>query len=74
MKHLRLNGWNADVAKIQVPDGKGGTQDGWRLRFTEVMPPTGDTVDFDMDRALRDHIVRGLTGGIVLHGGELPKL
>lgn len=81
MKHLNLQGWNAQVAKttiaVQDPDSPPGTfvpGDGWEIVFTEVFPQTGDTVRFAFGREVRDMIVRELTGGIVLHGGEFPKL
>lgn len=35
---------------------------------------TGDQIRIKFDKSTRDHIVRGLTGGVVLAGGELPKL
>lgn len=35
---------------------------------------TGDVLRLGMKRDLRDEIVRQLTGGIVISGGELPQL
>lgn len=81
MKHQVLQGWNITVEKKQImvpnPDGAPGDMvpgEGWELKFTEMMPQTGDTIRFAFGRDVRDHIVRELTGGIVLHGGELPKI
>lgn len=81
MKHLALVGWNIAVQKKQIavadPDGPPGSvvpAEGWELVFTEVMPQTGNAITFAFGKDVRDVIVRELTGGIVLHGGELPKL
>lgn len=71
MKHTNLQGWNIGVHKQPGPAGQ---DDIWTLIFTETKPPTGDQIIFSMNREVRDHIVRELTGGIVLAGGELPKL
>jgi hypothetical protein len=70
MKITRLRGWNVGVEKAQAP----GEDDEWRLTFTEKLPPTGDAIIFEMNRDTRDALVRALTDGIVLAGGELPKL
>ena len=78
MLHTTLNGWNYSVNQIMIgeqnAEGQMVPADGWEIVFTEVMPPTGNTIRFPMGRALRDDLVRSLTGGIVLHGGELPRL
>lgn len=77
MKHLRLNGWLVGVKNIQIEVmGEDGPEpaSGWALVFTESHPPTGDTVTYEMNREVRDYVVRELTSGIVLHGGELPNL
>ena len=79
MKHTDLQGWNVQVEKktiaVQDPDSNGFVPgDGWELVFTEVFPQTGDTIRFAFGRDVRDTVVRELTGGIVLHGGELPRL
>lgn len=79
MKHQTLQGWNITVTKTQIavqdPDSNGFVPgDGWELVFTEMFPQTGNTIRFAFGRDVRDTIVRELTGGIVLHGGELPKL
>lgn len=79
MKHLGLQGWNISVEKTTIQEPKGGNGQmadapGWILVFTEVMPPSGDTIRFAMGREARDFVVREMTGGIVLHGGELPSI
>lgn len=48
--------------------------DGWRMTLEEVIPPSGNKIIFDFGKGVRDYIVRELTGGIVLHGGDLPRL
>lgn len=70
MKITRLRGWNVSVQKHQMT----GADDEWHLVFTEKYPPSGDQLIFEMNRATRDAVVRALTDGIVLAGGELPKL
>jgi hypothetical protein len=70
MKMMRLRGWGLHVEKESIP----GEDDVWTLVFTEKMPPTGDEIRFEMNRETRDGVVRGLTDGIVLAGGDLPKL
>ena len=44
----------------------------WTLRFVDRM--SGDTVEWSCGRETRDEIVKQLTGGIVLAGGELPRV
>jgi len=46
----------------------------WTLVFTEMQPPTGDSYRISFQRDTRDQLVSLLTGGIVLAGGELPRL
>lgn len=70
MKITRLRGWGLGVEKKQVV----GEDDEWVLVFTEKFPPTGDEIRFEMDRNTRDAVVKGLTDGIILAGGDLPKL
>lgn len=70
MKIERLRGWGVEVQKNTRP----GEDDEWALVFTEKFPPTGNAIIFEMDRATRDAVVRGLTDGIVLAGGQLPQL
>jgi hypothetical protein len=64
------------LSTIQAPSqsGNGGMVDveGWVFKFTEVVPPTGDTVSFAFGKDVRDMVVRELTGGIVLPDGSRP--
>lgn len=71
MKITRLRGWGIQVETHPVPEQEDPE---WVLVFTERYPPTGDEIRFEMDRSTRDAIVKALTGGVVLFGGELPKL
>ena len=70
MKITRLRGWGIGVQKQQIV----GEDDTWILVFTEKIPPTGDEIHFEMNRETRDAVVKGLTDGIILAGGDLPKL
>lgn len=70
MKVTRLRGWAVSVEKVQEV----GSDDEWRLVFTERIPSTGDLVIYEMNRETRDAVVRQLTDGIVLAGGQLPRL
>ena len=70
MKITRLRGWQVRVQKEHIV----GEDDLWVLVFTETFPPTGDELRYEMDRDTRDAVVRGLTDGIVLAGGDLPKV
>ena len=64
----------------EVPDpetsealgGAPATQPLWYVVLTDR--DTGDVIRFALTRKGRDGLVRDLTGGIVLAGGELPKL
>lgn len=71
MKITRLRGWNVGVQKLI---GESGEDDLWKMTFQERKPPTGDEIVFEMNRETRDALVRGLTDGIILAGGDLPKL
>lgn len=70
MKITRLRGWGVSVDKEHIV----GEDDVWTLIFTEKFPPTGDELRFEMDRNTRDAVVRGLTDGIVLAGGDFPTV
>jgi hypothetical protein len=81
MRTVHLNGWNVDVQKQQImvqnPDGVPGDMipgEGWVLIFQEQVPQSGDSIVFAFGREVRDEVVRKLTGGLVLAGGEFPKL
>lgn len=59
--------------EVEEQDGEPtGTVDVWMLVFTDRL--TQDQIRISFRRDARDEIVRQLTGGIVLAGGELPKL
>lgn len=66
----RLRGWGVSIEKLQ----ESGEDDLWVLVFTERHPPTGNEIRYEMNRETRDGVVRGLTDGIVLAGGALPKI
>ena len=78
MRHEKLRGWNVGVMKTQITvQGENGLPipaEGWLLQLTEMAPPTGNTIEFEFGKDVRDYVVRELTGGIVLHGGDLPQL
>jgi len=79
MRLEKLKGWNVSVLRIRVTEqaegnGEPHEVDGWALVFTEVLPPTGDQVIFEFGQGVRDFVVRELTGGIVLAGGDLPSV
>lgn len=44
----------------------------WTLIFTDVQ--TQDQIRIGFRREARDELVRQLTGGVVLAGGELPRI
>lgn len=71
MKVTRLRGWSIQVETQHI---EGSEDPEWVLVFSEKFPPTGDEIRFEMDRATRDAVVRSLTGGVVLFGGELPRV
>ena len=49
-------------------------QDLWTILLTEQSPPTGNQYVISFGRETRDEMVRVLTGGIVLAGGDLPRI
>jgi hypothetical protein len=69
MKKTHLHGWNVGVEKT-MEEG----EEAWSIVFQELRPPTGDMIVYTMNRKTRDALVMQLTGGLVLAGGELPKL
>lgn len=75
MRTEELWGWASDVVKgtelEEHPDGP-ISHDVWTLVFIEG--GTGNLVKYTFRRDVRDDIVRKLTGGVVLAGGELPRL
>lgn len=75
--HKELIGWAAEVRKgtREVPDQNGGEakkEEFWQIVLLEV--GTGNSISYRCTKDIRDHIVRGLTGGIVLAGGDLPQV
>lgn len=71
----QLAGWNVNAVKGTEVDEKGAETtavETWTLVFQEH--GTGDRILFAMRREARDELVRQLTGGLVLAGGDLPKL
>lgn len=80
MKQTNLVGWTVSAVKAPPQpvmggaDGNGGlsVEEQWALVFSEK--GAGNQIQFVFGREVRDHLVRELTGGIVLHGGELPSL
>lgn len=75
MRTEELWGWSVDVAKgtelEEHPDGP-ISHDIWTLVFVEKN--TGNLIKYPFRRDTRDELVRKLTGGIVLAGGELPNI
>lgn len=76
-QRVELIGQIIDIEKGVAPvvsegNGQPVMEDMWRIIATDRQ--TGDCVWFAINRELRDIIVQKLTGGIVLAGGELPKL
>lgn len=76
MIRQRLLGWDVAVAKgsrpVKSDDGAPeGMDEVWLLVYRER--ETGNEITFEMSREIRDFVVRGLTGGIVLAGGDLPQ-
>lgn len=50
----------------------GSFTDTWTLIFTDRA--TGDQIHIAFRREARDELVRQLTGGVVLAGGDLPSV
>ena len=69
-----LVGWQIQAVKGSEPDNQNGGApvDVWTLMFQDVQ--TGDQIRIGFRRDVRDEIVRQLTGGVVLAGGDFPKL
>lgn len=62
---------NQQMAAEKQP-GQNGAGERFRLVFTDRN--TGDVIWVGFNKQVRDELVRQLTGGIVLAGGELPKV
>ena len=70
-----LVGHHIQAVKGQEPDtqdGEPAVVDTWTLLLTDTQ--THDQIRCAFRRDVRDELVRQLTGGIVLAGGELPRL
>lgn len=66
-----LASWDVNARK-ETEMSEEGVVDVWVLYFQER--GTGNQLRFSMRREPRDELVRQLTGGVVLAGGDLPKL
>lgn len=67
MKHLRMRGWNVGVrksARLTEPDGQGvmSSEPVWIITFVEAIPPTGDTIQFEVEEEVKNELVKALTG------------
>lgn len=69
--YTHLAGWQVKAFKGAEPDGD-GMAEVWTIAFQEQ--GSGNQIVFAMRREARDELVRQLTGGLVLAGGEFPKL
>lgn len=71
-----LTGHSIDVEKgtelVERESGETTAEEKWSLVFQCRV--TGNVIRYSFNRETRDELVRRLTGGIVLHGGELPNL
>ena len=63
---------NVSVSARAVPVVGNGQGELFDIAFTDKV--TGDVIWLRINRETRDAFVRELTGGIVLAGGDLPKL
>lgn len=77
MKRIILTNTQIGVEQVKglAPSKNGGEPeavDMWTLFLVDR--DTVERYDYTMTREVRDELVRQLTGGIVLAGGELPKI
>lgn len=70
MKVIELR--NQSVGSRLVPQVGNGTEPVYEIAFEDKN--TGDVIFIRFSKEVRDVIVRDLTGGIVLAGGELPNV
>ena len=70
--HTHLAGWDVYAIKGVEQEQSGDFSDTWTLVFREK--DSGNQIVFAMRRDARDELVRQLTNGVVLAGGEFPKL
>lgn len=72
-----LRGHDVRVGSGPIPVARGSNgepviETQWVITYIDKQ--TGDTVRYAFGDEVRDYIVRELTGGVVLAGGNLPKL
>lgn len=70
-----LNGFHMQAVKSTEPEDDGDgvtTVDVWTLILSDRH--SGDQIRLSFRKDARDELVRQLTGGVVLAGGELPRL
>lgn len=70
-----LNGFHMQAIKTTEPESDGDgleSVDVWTLVLSDRQ--TGDQIRLSFRRDARDELVRQLTGGVVLAGGDLPRL
>lgn len=70
-----LAGYHIQAVKateLEDKDGEAEVVDVWTLMLTDMR--SQDQIRISFRRDARDELVRQLTGGIVLAGGELPRL
>jgi len=74
----KLQGWNIGITKRQFKEtGENGQPkevDGYRIVFTEVMPPSGNQIIFDCHKEIWDKVVQQATGVFIPELGDLPRL
>lgn len=72
----QLVGYHMQAVKgseVEEQDGQAqGMVDIWMLVFTDRA--SGEQIRISFRKDARDELVRQLTGGIVLAGGDLPKV
>lgn len=78
MKIERLRGWNVGVERgQQIRQSADGTPESlepiWILVFSEVNPPSGNSIVFEMNEETKDTLISMLKTGIVT-ASELPRL
>lgn len=67
-----IKGQETDVVKDEDGDEQLDVAEVWTLVLTDRV--LGNQINLSFRREARDDLVRQLTGGIVLAGGELPQI